>query len=252
MKNEKFVLENLLERVCHKTEFEVEGWRKIPPLMEIMENHYSSDLANIELRMSQTKFDSEKPSNSWIYEHFTNGPGTKIALYVNRLVPINENLDKEQLKSVGWHCVVVEGITKWTHQTNENNEKYEVNCFKIETFGADDQTRYIPVDHPFWEEVQSAAETIFTKGFDLFSRKLNSFGKRLAKVKYGTVEENWFEIKNPKTPKNNKYNMIFIRKHHPCYQLKFTSQLSQGTGFKIYFKGSILSGFRLSVLWFLG
>ena len=203
-----------------------------------MEDYYSSDLANIELQMSQTKFDSEKPSNSWIYEHFINGPGTKIVLYVNRLVPINENLNinwdpiKKQIESVGWHCVVVEGITKWTHQTNQNNEKYEVNCFKIETFGGDDQTRYIPVDHPFWETVQSEAEIMFTKGFDLYSRTLNSFGKKLAQVKYGTVEENWFKIKNPKMPKNDKYNMIFIRKHHPCFQLKFTSQLRQGTGFK--------------------
>ena len=33
------MLGNLLERVCKKTEFEVEGWRKIPPLMEKLEQN---------------------------------------------------------------------------------------------------------------------------------------------------------------------------------------------------------------------
>ena len=197
-----------------------------------MEAYYPSDLANIELQMLRIELmDSDKPSNSWIHEHFVNGPGTKILLYVNRLVPINRNLDVEQIKTVGNHCVVVEGITKWTHQMNKNNEKYEIDCFKIATFSGGEQTRYIPVDHPFWEDVQSEAEAINKKylGSDLYSRKLDTLGKKLAKTKYGSLEGNWFA-------KSDKYNMIFIRRH-PCYQLKFASkepEVIQGTDFKIF------------------
>ena len=98
-----------MERVCKKTEFEVEGWRKIPPLIEILEQQFipTGVLERMKLEMIQIPpiFKEEQidearivrnPAklgekrlirDSWIYEHFKNDSTkrTKIALYVGEI-----------------------------------------------------------------------------------------------------------------------------------------------------------------------
>ena len=93
-----------MERICNKTEFEVEGWRKILPLINFMKDYYerinipSSDIQKIKLKIrrkesifSQKQFndamynkEKKNPSiirkgkkrnvetirKSWLYDHF--------------------------------------------------------------------------------------------------------------------------------------------------------------------------------------
>ena len=87
----------MLERLCHKTEFEVEGWRKIPPLIEILTKATDNDkLSSLQLEMKplHIKFeDSSKEKtirNSNIYTHFKGENPKKLSVYVNQTIPINE------------------------------------------------------------------------------------------------------------------------------------------------------------------
>ena len=241
--------ENLLERVCYRTEFEVEGWRKIPPLMEILNKNISIDMiSTMKLKLitrnpiiGLAKFkdavislvpeklvDEENKrirtiKESWIYTHFTklkkrNGKvrripteNTKIAIYVNAILPINENLDGGEIGSVGNHSVLVKGITDWKYKDNETIE-----CLELENHGGSAQTRYIPVDHPFFEEVQVKVMRIFRNGRSDHKRRLNTYGEKLATIKWGKMKKNWHE---------QNYEMLFVRAIHPCYQLKFIAEL---------------------------
>ena len=246
-------LGNLLERVCNKTEFEVEGWRKIPPVMEILEKYASAEVPRMKLEtitndrghpiITQQKFNDafqslniEKLGNqrtikdSWIYKHFTNSEtrGTKIAIYVNAVLPINQNIcdhiNVETIYSVVKHCVVVKGVVDWK---NENGGIIE--CLELENHGGCEQTRFIPVDHPFFEEVCIQVRAKWRS--NAYKRQLNKYGKDLAGIKWGKnkLESDWYDLK--KRPKKeierekwpDKYQMLFVRATHPCYQLKFTS-----------------------------
>ena len=91
--------------MCDKTEFEVEGWRKIPPLMKILENNIPAEviakmrLESIEKPQVIPKdiYDSARATNdvtklnvrtirqSWIYNHFKNAD-TKDTQIVNAVV----------------------------------------------------------------------------------------------------------------------------------------------------------------------
>ena len=88
----------MLERICKKTEFEVEGWRKILPLMNIMKANVSFNeilgmklkmtkiepiIKNEQLKDAMSKLNFRKLfqkqgnkqvnniRNSWLYDHFT-------------------------------------------------------------------------------------------------------------------------------------------------------------------------------------
>ena len=61
-----------MERLCNKTEFEIEGWRKFPPIMDILQDNFPIDFIS-KMKLKMTKKDIErKPSirKSWIYHHF--------------------------------------------------------------------------------------------------------------------------------------------------------------------------------------
>ena len=247
--------------MCEKTEFEVEGWRKIPPLMDILEDYLPFDIRErMKLEMKKNDpifekniFDDAKRmqdsallrirdatgpgktiKDSWIYRHFSE-PQTKqskIAIYVNAIIPINQNLDKDlQLNCVGNHCVVVSGLTKWP-----KNNLNGIECLELENNGGREETRYIPVDFPFFEEVQIEVDKIRKKkiGDDIYKNYMNKFGKKLVEKKWGSfqkIEKNWYEQKiAPKegqkvdeAKQTSKYELRFVRGIHPCYQLKFTS-----------------------------
>ena len=232
-------LGNLLERVCFETEFEVEGWKKITPLIRILEKNFSpSVLSNIRLEMKENEPIENKQQAkkfiNWIKNHLMDESTkeTKIALYVNQFIPINKrlfDLDGDPINNPGNHCVVVKGIKLWKHRINGDEELHEVKCFEIENFDGNEQMRYIPVDHPCFEEIQGKVNDIKKKypGSDDRSRSLNKLGENLAKTKYGKkLETNWFELKTgPKTkPHSNiddKYPVFFFRCLHPSFQLKF-------------------------------
>ena len=246
-------LGNLLERVCNKTEFEVEGWRKIPPLMEILEKHVSAEVPKMKLNtiqhdpiITREQFkDAEKPltvdklgnqrkiKDSWIYRHFkeSNTKDTKIAIYVNAVLPINQNLcdriDIDEINGVGNHCVVVKGLANW-----KNGNGGTIECLELENNGGCEQTKFIPVEHPFFEEVCIKVKAEWQKRD---KRYLNKYGKELAEMKWGKnkLESDWYNRK--KEPKQDtqkkltkekwpdKYPMLFVRAIHPCFQLEFTS-----------------------------
>ena len=242
----------MLERVCSKTEFEVEGWRKIPPLVDILENDTTLDLSKIELKMinkneiitqqnfesawatmDHTKLSPHTIRDSWIYKHFfphfndpkNNKEPSKIAIYVNSIISINKNMEQD-INKIPNHCVIVKGLAKFPKNKT-------VLCLELENNGGSEATKYIPVDHPFFEEVQIHVNKINANSSSHpFYRKkaLNRYGKGLAEMKWSKLEKNWYDLRkkvNADRQENSgkeqpKYPMLFVRGRHSCYQLKFT------------------------------
>ena len=115
-----------MERICCKTEFEVEGWRKIPPLIELLQKYTDKLTPNLKLEMKAHKifpsreimidktknnfqeFDSNFLTNtnkkflvnypmkkSFIYDHFGQDNPKKLTVYVSQAIPINQKyMDK--------------------------------------------------------------------------------------------------------------------------------------------------------------
>ena len=224
-----------MERVCNKTEFEVEGWRKIPPLMEKLEQNVPTHVQQsmklemipnkpvFEKNVSDEAFiarDSSKLSlrdssgpgktirDSWIYEHFSNKDKkqSKIALYVTEIIPINQNLDVSKINSVGNRCVIARGLAKWP-----KNDPNGIECLELEIFGDSDEMRYIPVEFPFFEEIRIDINKIYQRseldvGSELrhryYNRAMNKLGEKLALTKWKTIEDNWYHLK--KKPKGGQ------------------------------------------------
>ena len=154
------------------------------------------------------------------------------------MAPVSGCLAFEKIDSVGNHCVVAKCIKEW-----RGNE-----CLEIENYGGSEETRYIPVDYPLFEEVQievmkkvyelkkneNGEDIRTTKGSEAYVEALNRYGKKLCKKKYGNeIEQNWYEVKKRTTKDHDrnvaekdllcKYPMLFVRGTLPCFQLKFTS-----------------------------
>ena len=178
--------------------------------------------------------------DSWIYDHFKNDSTkkTKIALYINAVIPINQNLEPSEknqmhnIEKIGNHCVVALGLE------NKNGKE----CLELEIHGGCEETRFIPVDFPFFEEIQIEVKKINVKhhnknqGVDYYNTAMNNLGKKWALQKWGKLEKrngkNWYEQEKESTESKNKvdgskkqwkYQMLFVRGIHPCFQLKFTS-----------------------------
>ena len=247
----------------------MEGWRKIAPLIDIIEQDYiprdvqermklemipteifeksvflsaKNLLDSTQLRIKDSKITEKTIKDSWIYEHFRGADQaampnsseqtnqSKIALYVSEINPINQNSDVSKINSVGNHCVIAKGLAKWPKKDPKGIE-----CLELEIHGDSDEMRYIPVEFPFFEEIQIDINEIYQRtknmGAYFYNRDMNKLGKKLALTKWKTVEDNWYDLK--KKPKEGqekdkenqrwKYGMIFIRGIYPCFQLKFTS-----------------------------
>ena len=254
-----------MERVCNKTEFEVEGWRKITPLIDIIDQDYIPRevqermklemipteifeksvfhsamrlLDPTQLKIKDSTNTGKSIKDSWIYEHFSKSQNTneqmnqsKIALYVSQIIPINQNLEASNVSSIGYHCVIARGLAKWP-----KNDTNGIECLELEIYGDSDEMRYIPVEFPFFEEIQIDINKIYQiakrEGSKYYNDHMNKLGKKLALTKWKTIEDNWYDQK--KKPKEGqeeaekenqrwKYGMIFVRGIHPCFQLKFTS-----------------------------
>lgn len=248
----------MLERLCYKTEFEVEGWRKIPPLMEILENNLDpAAVSKLKVQiieeyviaenrlMSQFNwqkfqnywqdrdFDSAfnhgfmaKIGDSWIYNHYKDDKtkANKIVLYVTQPLTINEIVNFESpnaLTSVGSHCMVVKGIKKRKFENQTDTQNHFEEFFEIENFDGG-RNRFISVQNPFFEEVQAIVEQIF---LDLYAVEYKQERKKRLDL-YGKILEkklNSFE---------NHRDHIFIRamvpgferKMIPCFQLRFNME----------------------------
>lgn len=252
----KILKGDLLERLCNKTEFEEEGWRKIPPIMRILHENFSVEyVAKMQLIMTQLNpingknhlHDDDSPyeyseikiKDSWIYRHFKPDNSVEknplpIAVYVNEILPINQNLTADRINFVRNHCVLVKGV-----------KEKSINGQTVEFLELDKNShadiREIPIDFPFFEKVQFDLKKIFINnpGVDQLELKLNQYGKKLAELKYSCLEKNWYNLKkNFKTDLENdtrynqsqsKYNMTFIRSRIPCFQLKFNPKMTQET-----------------------
>ena len=120
------------------------------------------------------------------------------------------------------HSVLAKGIKPW-----KNEKDVMVECLELEIHDESEEARFIPVDYPFFEEVHVKVREIFLKGSEHVMRSLNKYGKQLAEKKWGELGSNWYTVREPH-PKSQienwpyKYQMIFVRAIHPCYQLKFT------------------------------
>ena len=161
----------------------------------------------------------EKIKKSFLYEHFSN-PITKknkIVLYVTEIISVNEYLKKDQINGIGSHCLIMTGIKHFKHPLNRNNDNHAVQYFEIEDFSGNNRTRYMPVDHPFYEEVQFKVNNIIgNKGAEMYEPQLKKYGRELAKIKYGLIES--------KTKNDDMFKMSFIRAQLPCFQLTFTTE----------------------------
>ena len=70
-----------MERICNKTEFEVEGWRKILPLINFMKDYYdsinipSNDIQKIKLKIRRREsiFSREKFNDAMYNKEKKNG-----------------------------------------------------------------------------------------------------------------------------------------------------------------------------------
>ena len=221
-------LVNLLERLCNTTEFEVEGWRKLPPLMEILEEHISrKTVKNLNVKMeifnvidrsifshaNLTQYGFPKIRDSRIYEHFRNNPSneTKISLYLANLGEINETIVFDNIlpANIGKHCVIVTGLEK------KINGEYLV----IENFDDCERTGYISVEDPFYEEVFVKLEAIFiqNQGHEKEKTRKNRLNE------YG--EEFWQEFGKHRRaddimPQNRCMSLIRAFQN-PSFQLKF-------------------------------
>ena len=234
-----------MERLCYATEFEIEGWKKILPLTEIIEKYIQIPLENMKLKMHTMyaitepvdgKFNTDDLMgktirNSKIYHHFKPKDAKpiyeKLVIYVSQTIPINENYCRVNIHN-GQHCVVATGI-KFIK---------DVECLVLENTGGNDDFNSIPVDLPFFEEVSKDIGTILRKHSsdpDSINRKLNNYGLGLAQKKWKNLTEktgkkDWNAMvqkeaerikKNQKKDEEPKYQMFFVKGAAPIYKLEF-------------------------------
>ena len=95
-----------MERICFKTEFEVEGWRKFPPVTYLLEKYAPESIKKLKLELRPISISndcqvdckencqlhlSSNIENSNIYMHLKQEKSSKLAVYVNQIFPINQD-----------------------------------------------------------------------------------------------------------------------------------------------------------------
>ena len=182
--------------------------------MDILEKNVTTDAQKIKLEMipidpifEKNVFDkafetrdatqlnirnSNKPGktikDSWIYEHFNNKNTnqSRIALYVNQFIHINQKLDRYDAlaikNSIGNHCAIAVGLAKWP-KNNPNG----IECLELEIHGGSDEMRYIPVEFPFFEDIQIEIYKIAKNGS--YNSAINKSGKKWVTKKWGNFEK---------------------------------------------------------------
>ena len=233
-----------MERLCYATEFEIEGWKKILPLTDMIEKYIQLPLEKIKLKM-HTLYAVTEPVDgklntddligktirtSKIYDHFKppkskdqSTMNEKLVIYVSQTIPINENYCRMNILN-GQHCVVATGIKVIK----------DVECLVLENTGGNDDFNSIPVDLPFFEEVERDIETILRENYsdpDKQKKKLNNHGYGLAQMKWKNLKKkDWNSMvqkeadridKNLKKEEEPEYQMFFVKGAAPIYKLEF-------------------------------
>ena len=234
-----------MERLCYATEFEIEGWKKILPLTDMIEEYIQLPLEKIELKMHKL-FAVDKPAEnpavekpvvdtdyligktirtSKIYDHFNDDRtrNEKLVIYVSQTIPINENYCRMNILN-GQHCVVATGIDKING----------VECLLLENTGGNEDFNSIPIDLPFFEEVSNKIGSILQQNHyetEKRNRNLNSYGCTLAQMKWKNLKKkDWNAMvkkeadridKNLKKEEEPEYQMFFVKGAAPIYKLEF-------------------------------
>jgi len=236
--NQEQNIRDLLERLCYATEFQIEGWKKIVPLIKILNDYTNVPVSSLKLKMEEMyafnepvdgKFNEndcmgKTIKTSRIYKHFTNDKtkNQKLVIYVSQTVPINENYLNLNMNWAGQHCVVAKEIK------HIKIGKDDVECLVLENTGRNKELNYIPVDFPFFEEIPSEIQKIeidYENNRKLLKSQLNKKGYEYAQKKWKKLEkkqdsEHWFNIKKDG---ENTYQLFFVKASAPIYKLKFHS-----------------------------
>ena len=238
-----------MERLCYATEFEIEGWKKIVPLTEILKKYTNVPFLNenpiLKLKMEEfyaiteppedgfydnskgkflDKFNNTKIENSEIYSHFENSKEA-LVIYVSHQMPINEKFLDYTISPHGNHCVVATGI----------EERNGVKCLVLVNTGRSEEENYIPVNFPFFEAAWNKIKDDETKkkmrpsdhktflnkyGFDLAQQKFQEVKKfKKARDFKDKHDEEWFNMK--KKDGEFEYQMFFVKGSQPIHKLSF-------------------------------
>ena len=233
----RFISGDLLERLCYATEFEIEGWKKIVPLIEILEQYTNvpittrTDLKQEnDLKLKMEKFyavtdpvitdDNDEKFNdadfigktikdTEIYRHFKKS-SQKLAIYVSEKIPVNEEYRLKNYCSAGNHCVIATGIADWNGGE----------CLVLDNTTGSIEDNYIPVDFPIFEAlVKKIDEDEYDPQVSDKNRSLNKYGFDLAKKKFNNIKAR--DFKNDGKDEKFEYQMFFVKGKRPIYKLKF-------------------------------
>ena len=231
-----YISGDLLERLCYATEFEIEGWKKIVPLTEILKEYTNVPISTRidlklqnDLKLKMEKFyavtdpDKDEKFNdadftgktikdTEIYRHFKKSK-QKLAIYVSQKIPVNEKYRSIRC-SAGNHCVIATGIEDWNGGE----------CLVLDNTTGSTEDNYIPVDFPLFEallkEMKKIDDNPLVSDPLKKNRSLNEYGFGLAKKKFKNIST-MDQFKNDGKDEKWEYQMFFVKGMKPIYKLKF-------------------------------
>ena len=258
--NRSFISGDLLERLCYATEFEIEGWKKIVPLTDILKQYTNVPFKNenpiLKLKMEppfQTengttnyavaelnadekfydrvnnkfieKFNNKTIRDSEIYRHFAIKKSVqKLVLYVSQQISINEKYLEMVNPPTGNHCVVATGIEFWNG----------IECLVLDNTGKNKEENYLPVDFPLFEDIWNKIKVNEKKNFnnsDNQKRFLNKEGFSLAQKKFQNLRDiktatnfrrqNGDDWFNMTKDGEYEYRLFFVKGSIPIHKLEF-------------------------------
>ena len=222
-----------MERLCYATEFEIEGWKKIVPLTEILKEYTNVPISTRidskkenDLKLKMEKFyaitdpDKDEKFNdadfigktikdTEIYSHFKKS-SQKLAIYVSEKIPVNEEYRLKNYCSAGNHCVIATGIADWNGGE----------CLVLDNTTGSIEDNYIPVDFLLFEALRMKIDK--DENDPLVSdkdRSLNNYGFGLAQKKFKNISKKDFN--NDGENEKFEYQMFFVKGKRPIYKLKF-------------------------------
>ena len=226
-----------MERLCYATEFEIEGWKKIVPLIDIlnqytnvpistridlkpenglklkMEKFYAISQPDKDGKFKDADFDEKTIKDTEIYRHFvTEKSKQKLAIYVSEKIPVNEEYRSRDYSSAGNHCVIATGIADWNGGE----------CLVLDNTTGSIEDNYIPVDFPIFEALVKKIDEDDNdplKSAEYKNRSLNKYGFGLAKKKFKNIK--FSDFKDDGKDEKWEYQMFFVKGMRPIYKLKF-------------------------------
>ena len=189
-----------------------------------MEKFYAVTAPNDDGKFKVADFIDKTIKDTEIYRHFEKN-NQKLAIYVSRAIPINENYLVNDYSSVGNHCVVATGI----------EDRNGVKCLVLDNTTGSIEDNYIPVDFPIFEALDMKIKQIERDPLADDKKKkrdLNNYGFGLAQKKFKRLmdtdpktfkrnnnETDWFNVE-----KDGKleYQMFFVKgSREQIYKLEF-------------------------------